>query len=795
MHNLRYALRTLAKSPGFALTAILTLAVGIGASTAIFTTVDALLLHPLRYPISAQLVLVTKNMPQFELFKSDASALDFIDYRDLSRSFSAMAAIETNSINLTGDAEPVRVAGLRVSTSLFPMLGVQPVAGRLFRPEEEQLGKERVALLGEGLWKSRFGADPRIVGKQIEIDTQKFTVVGVLAPVLQFMEQAQLYVPLAFTPAQLDPNARGHQNTDVVARLKPGVTFDQARAEMKLVAARMTRNLPVWYPAGWNIELDPLSDSVAGELRTPLLVLLGAVGMVLLIGCVNVANLLLARATARQKEIGLRIALGAGRARIVRQLLTESLLLAAISGAAGLAIGVWVLELFIRFGSGELLRWQTVRINGLAVLFAIAAALVTSLVFGLAPALSASQLRPARRSRSSNRLRNLLVVSEVALSVMLLAGAGLLLRSYARLWQTNPGFRPEHLLTARISLPPLQYRDTARITAFYSELLAGVGALPSVVSASAIDGLPFGAGAGGGDFQIAGRPWPTSEAVPDVQKRIAMPGYFQTMGIPLKQGRLFTEQDNAGVRRVALVDETFAKSFFPKGDAIGQFLIDARVSQKPGDTSQIVGIVGGVKDRNLMNNPRPVIYHPALQAPRPFMNLAVRTAGDPLALVSAIEQRVHDLDRNLPVYKIATMEQNLSDSLMRRRFSMLLLAALAGFALCLAAVGVYSVISYSVSQRTREIGIRMALGAQPGSVHKLIVGQGLRPVLAGLAAGLLASLAVMRALASLLYRVTATDPPTFLAVAGGLLAVSALACAMPARRAARVDPMAALRHE
>jgi putative ABC transport system permease protein len=392
-------------------------------------------------------------------------------------------------------------------------------------------------------------------------------------------------------------------------------------------------------------------------------------------------------------------------------------------------------------------------------------------------------------------LRNLLVVSEVALSVMLLAGAGLLLRSYARLWQTNPGFRPEHLLTARISLPPLQYRDPARITAFYSELLAGVGALPGVVAASAIDGLPFGAGAGGGDFQIAGRPWPTSEAVPDVQKRITMPGYFQTMGIPLKQGRLFTEQDNAGVRRVALVDETFAKSFFPQGDAIGQFLIDARVSQKPGDTSQIVGIVGGVKDRNLMNNPRPVIYHPALQAPRPFMNLAVRTAGDPLALVSAIEQRVHDLDRNLPVYKIATMEQNLSDSLMRRRFSMLLLAALAGFALCLAAVGVYSVISYSVSQRTREIGIRMALGAQPGSVHKLIVGQGLRPVLAGLAAGLLASLAAMRALASLLYGVTATDPPTFLAVAGVLLAVSALACAMPACRAARVDPMAALRHE
>ena len=795
MHNLRYALRTLAKSPGFAFTAILTLAVGIGASTAIFTTVDAVLLHPLPYPNASQLVQVTKNMPKFELFKSDASALDFIDYRDLSRSFSHMAAMQTNSVNLTGDAEPVRVYGLRVSTSLFPMLGVQPIEGRVFRPEEEQLGKNRVAVLGEGLWKSRFGADPHIIGKQIEIDTQKFTVIGVVEPVLQFMEQAQLYVPLAFTPAQLDPNARGHQNTDVVARLKSGVTLDQARSEMKLVAARMTRNLPDWYPPDWNIELDPLADSVAGELRTPLLVLLGAVGMVLLIGCVNVANLLLARATARQKEIGLRIALGAGRARIVRQLLTESLLLAAISGAAGMAIGGWVLELFIRFGSPQLLRWQTVRINAPAVLFAVAAAILTSLVFGLAPALSASQLRPAHRSRSSNRLRSLLVVSEVALSVMLLAGAGLLLRSYARLWQTNPGFVPDHLLTARISLPPLQYRDPSRITAFYSELLAGVQALPGVVSAGAVDGLPFGAGGHGGDFQIAGRPWPASEALPDVEKRHATPGYFQTMGIPLKQGRLFTAQDSANTPTVAIIDETFAKAFFPKGDAVGQFLIDPFLRLRPGEASQIVGIVGGVKDRNLMKNPQPVIYHPAWQAPLPFMNLAVRTAGDPLALVSAIQQRVRDLDRNLPVYKIATMEQNLSDSLMRRRFSMLLLAALAGFALCLAAVGVYSVISYSVGRRTREIGIRMALGAQPGSVHKLILRQGLRPVLAGLAAGLLASLVAMRALASLLYGVTATDPPTFLAVAGVLLAVSALACAIPARRAALVDPMAALRHE
>jgi putative ABC transport system permease protein len=805
MQNLRYALRALAKSPGFALTAILTLGAGIGASTAIFTTVDAVLLHPLRYPDPAQLVQVTKNMPKFELFKSDVSALDFVDYRALSGSFSHIAALQTNSVNLTGAGEPARVFGLRVSTSLFPMLGVRPIAGRFFRPEEEQAGQDRVAILGAGLWKSRFGADPRIAGRQIEIDAQKFTVVGVVEPVLQFMEQAQLYVPLAFTPAQLDPNARGHQNLDVVARLKPGVTVEQARSEMKLVAARMTRNLPVWYPPDWNIDLDPLAEAVAGELRIPPLVLLGAVGMVLLIGCANVANLLLARATARQKEIGLRMALGAGRFQIVRQLLTESLLLAAISGAAGLLMGAWTLDLFTRFGSPELLRWQTVQIDYRTVLFAVAVAFLTSLVFGLAPAFSASHVnlnealqqtgRSAGTGRSSRRMRVLLVASEVALSVVLLAGAGLLLRSYQRLWQANPGFVPDRLLTARISLPVLEYRDPARIAAFYSELLTRVKAVPGVRFAGVVDGLPFGGGNHGGDFQIAGRPWPTSEAVPDVAKGRATPGYFEAMGIPLKQGRLFSGQDTASAPRVAIIDETLAKSFFPKGDAVGQFLIDANIDKKPGEASQIVGIVGAVKNRSLMQNPLPTIYHPALQTPSAFMNLAVRTAGDPLALASTIELKVRELDQNLPMYKIATMEQNLADSLMRRRFSMLLLAILAGIALCLSAVGVYGVIAYSVNQRVREIGIRMALGAETPGVQRLILGQGMRPVLAGLAAGLLASLAATRALASLLYGVSAFDPPTLVAVSGLLLIISVLASAVPAWRAARVDPMSALRHE
>jgi predicted permease len=439
------------------------------------------------------------------------------------------------------------------------------------------------------------------------------------------------------------------------------------------------------------------------------------------------------------------------------------------------------------------------------MLFAVAVAFLTSLIFGLAPAFSASRVnlnealqqsgRSAGTGRSSNGMRVLLVASEVALSVVLLAGAGQLLRSYQRLWQANPGFAPDRLLTARISLPVFEYRDPVRISAFYSELLTRVQALPGVGSAGAVDGLPFGAGDHGGDFQIAGRPWPASQAVPDVAKRRATPGYFEAMGIPLKQGRLFSEQDNADAPTVVIIDETLARSFFPKGDAVGQFLIDASIRTKPGEASQIVGIVGAVKDRNLMKDPLPTIYHPALQVPSAFMNLAIRTAGDPLAPVSAIERQVRELDRNLPIYKIATMEQNLGDSLMRRRFSMLLLAILAGVALCLSAVGVYGVIAYSVNQRVREIGIRMALGAETAGVQKLILGQGMRPVLAGLAAGLLASVAATRALASLLYGVSAFDPPTFLAVAGLLLAVSALAIAVPAWRAASVDPMAALRHE
>ncbi|HXA03743.1 MAG TPA: ABC transporter permease, partial [Bryobacteraceae bacterium] len=450
MTNPFHYFRMIMRNPMFALVAVAILTIGIGANTAIFSAVDAVLIHPLHYRNPDQLVLVTKNMPMFELQKSDASALDFVDYRDGSKSFSGMAALDLNSVNLTGDQEPIRVFGLRASASLFPLLGVQPIAGRVFRSDEEQPDKNHVAILGAALWKDRFAGDPGIIGKQIQLNSESFTVVGVVEPVLQFLETSQIYVPLTFRQEELDPNARGHQRFDIVARLAPGNSLDRARAEMKVVAAQMTGRLPGWYPKGWSIDLDPLADSVAGEMRTPLLVLLSAVGMVLLIACANVANLLLVRATSRQKEIAVRAALGAGRRQIIAHLLGESLVLALVSGAVGLLIGVWILDLFVRFGPADLFQGQSLQVNSFVAIVTFGLSLLTSLFFGLAPAISASKVdlneslkagsRCAVGGHGSHRLRGFLVVSEVALSLVLLIGAGLLIRSFGRIQNSSPGF-------------------------------------------------------------------------------------------------------------------------------------------------------------------------------------------------------------------------------------------------------------------------------------------------------------------------------------------------------------------
>lgn len=803
--NIRFALRLLIRNPLFAVIAVFTLGAGIGANTAIFSALDSLLIHPLPFPDPDRVLLVTKNMPKFNLVKSDASALDYLDYQRFSRSFSELAAITSRSFNLTGDIDPERLFGLRVSANLCQMLGVRPLLGRVFRTEEAEPGQNRVALLGEPLWRDRFGADPRILGRQIQLDGESYTVIGVMEPVLQFLEISQIYVPLTFDSRDLAPDSRGHQFVDVIGRLRSGVSIQQARAEMKVVAGRMTQQLPDWYPPGWNIDLDPLKESVAGELRVPLLVLMAGVGLLLLTACANIANLLLARATSRQREIGIRTALGARRSDIAAQLLTESTLLAAFAGVLGLILGIWALDAVSRFAPPEMLRRQTLHMNGWVAAFTFAISAATSLVFGLAPALSACRFdvndaikassRGVAGARSSLRMRNVLVSVEVALSVVLLVASGLLVRSLMRLESVSPGFQTDHLLTARLTLPPTRYPGASQIRAFYSDLRSRIATIPGVASVGFASGIPFGAGAGGGSFDIVGRPWAATEAVPDVGKRIVSPSYMETLRTPLKAGRTFSEQDGPETQRVAVVDEHFARAFFREGKALGWQITGPGSKGPNSEAYRIVGIVGGMKDRNLMNDEKATIYYCSQQAPYFYMSAVVRTTVDPFRVAGAIQSLVRSIDRGLPVYRIATMQQLVADTLLRRRVSSWLLAILAGLAMLLSAIGIYGVVAYSVAQRTAEIGIRMALGAAARDVRGLVLRQALGPVLTGMVTGLVLSVAIARLLATMLYSVTATDPMTYLVVPSLLLAISLLAVLAPARRATKIDPSTAMRCE
>ncbi|HVT61283.1 MAG TPA: ABC transporter permease [Thermoanaerobaculia bacterium] len=803
LQDMRFGLRQLGRCPGFAVLAILTLAVGVGAATAIFSAADAVLLHPLPFSQPERLMLVTKDMPSFELVDSSASPLDFLDYRAHSHAFSAVAGLANTAFNLAGDPQAERVSGKRVSASIFPMLGVRPLLGRALLPEEEQWGRHFVVVLGEELWRRRFGANPAIVGKQVRLDGESYTVVGVVPPFLQFLDVADLWVPLAFAPKEVAPDARGHQFVEVVARLRPGVSLSRARAEMRAVAARMTGALPDWYPAGWTIRLAPLESVVAGSLRPLLLVLAAAVAALLLIACVNVANLLLVRAAARQREMTLRAALGAGRLRVVRQLLTESLALAAVGGAAGLLLAALALAAWGRSAAAGLLRGQHPAIDARVALFAVGLALATSLLFGLAPAWSAARadlrsgLQQSARGASAGwrgvRLRSLLVACEVGLALVLLIAAGLLIRSLQRLQDVDPGFRADHVLTCRISLPAAEYRQPEQVIGFYRRLLERLRILPGVVAAGAVHQLPLTGGNSGGSFGIIGRPWPPGQPVPDIDKRYVTPGYFAALGIPLRRGRELAFSDTAEAPRVALVDEQFARRFFPGEEPLGR-----RITGFHGRGEYaLVGVVGGIRHRDLAGQPQPTIYYSALQDPYPHLNLVVRSAGDPFALGvgGALRREVQTLDRGLAITRLQSFAEVRARSLLRRRVSLLLLAAFAGLALALAAVGIFGVIAATVAQRRFEIGVRMALGDRPGGVVALVLRQGMQPVVAGLALGLAGALAATRLLAGLLFQVGASDPATYGGVALLLAGVAAAACYLPARRAARVDPAVVLRAE
>jgi putative ABC transport system permease protein len=801
IRDFRYALRTLIKSPGFTIVAVLTLALAIAANTAIFSAVDAVLLHPLPFPHSYQLVNVTKTIPKFELFQSHHSALDFLDYCSQNKAFSDMAGIESGQYNLTGDRQPERIPGKRFSANLFRLLGIAPILGRAFTPEEEQWGRHKEVILSEPLWQSHFASDRQILGKQLELDGEKYTVVGVAPPMLTFMGKSELWLPLAYTAEQIAPDMRGHQNLDVIARLKPDVSRSQAAGDLKRLGAQMTKQFPNWYPADWFIEAKPLATLVSGPIRTPLLVLLGAVALVLLIGCANVANLLLARASARQKEITIRTALGARRALIVRQLLIESGLIAIAAGGLGLLTSVWILDLFERFGPRGLLQGQHVTANLAVGGFTLLVSLAATIIFGLAPAIAVSNTdlnealketsRGSSAGGSKQRLRSVLVASEVALSLTLLISAGLLTRSFTRLQQADPGFDAKHLGTFQVSLPIVSYKKPVEVASFYDQLLTRLASLPGVTSAGAIDPLPFSGSNRGGSFNIVGRPWSSTQAVPDVAYRRASPGYFRTMRIPVLKGRVFTAQDGMDAPKVAVVDEPFVRQIFPNEDPLGK-----QLTGPDGNNYTIVGVVGGVKDNTLSARPASTIYYPGLQSPFRAMTFVYRTAsGDPLSLLSAVRLEVQTLDRNLPVYRPATMEDRLHDSLARTKFSTTLLSVFAGLALVLASIGIYGVISYTVSQRAREIGIRMALGARPDDAVRMIVKQGSIPVAVGIGAGFVGSLLATRALSTLLYGVSATDPLTFLVLSTFLAAVAFFASYFPARKATKVDPMTALRYE
>lgn len=800
--DIRFAVRMLLKNPGISAVVVLVLALGIGANTTIFSVVNAVLLRPLPYEDPDGLVRLSEDSPQVP--EMSISYPNFLDWREQNKVFSKIAAMQFRSLNLIGSDEPERLQGRAVSAEFFDVLGVKPASGRSFMAEEDRPGANRVCIVSDGLWKRRFGSDPSLVGKQLTLSGESYTVVGVLPSSYRFGTPTDIFVPIGLRADEM--MSRGsHPGIYAIARLKPGVTVEQARSELISMAQRISQQNG---QAGNSATLKPLREVFVEDVRTPLLILLGAVGFVLAIACANVANLLLARAAARGREIAIRAALGAGRARIVRQLLTESVLLACLGGIVGLLLALWGIDVLRTASIDSLPTVAVIKLDTSVLLFTLLISVLTGVVFGLAPALGASKTdlnetlkesgRGAGASPRRGLARNLLVVTEVALSLVLLVGAGLLVKSFLHILDTDPGFNPDKLLTVQISR--MAGKDEGRKVAdFFTELNGRLAELPGVEAVAHSNGLPL-LGATDTSFAIEGRPKPEPGKQPQTMLYVTSPEYLQAMGIRLVKGRFFTAQDTQRSPRVGVIDEAFARQQFPNEDPVGQRL--AGNDKNP--STEIVGVVAHVKHFGLdaAERVQPQLYLPFNQAPDEVlpdlstrMNLIVRTAIDPLTLSAAVRREVQAIDPNQPVYNINTMEQTLAQSLATQRLSMTLLTFFAGVALLLAAIGIYSVLSYAVTQRTHEIGLRMALGAQRKDVLRLVVGQGMTLVAVGILFGLVASFALMRVMASLLYGVSATDPVTFAGVALLLAIVAMLACYIPARRAMRVDPIIALRYE
>jgi putative ABC transport system permease protein len=805
--DLRYGLRTLWKSPGFTYVAVLALALGIGANTAIFSVVNTVLLRPLPYKTPDRLVWLWETSPRNDIAKESASYPNFNDWRQQNQNFEAVAGFANTTPSLTGNDEPERLPGAAVLGDFFTVLGVEPALGRKFLAEENEEGKHRVTILSHGLWQRRFGGDARIVGQQIAVNGNQYTVVGVMPPNFQHpnpeaRRPIELWLPLAVTDVMR--NGRRSDFLSVIARLKPGVSVEQARAEMTTIAARLEQQYPDTN-SGWGVIVQPLHQRFTGDVRPALLMLLGAVGFLLLIACANVANLLLARSSTRLKEIAIRTALGAGRGRIVRQLLTESIVLSLLGGALGLLVAFWGIDALLALSPGNIPRLESVGIDRQVLLFTLGISLVTGVVFGLAPALTVSNpnlnemLKESGRSSTEGgrgrRLRNALAVAEIALSLVLLVGAGLLIKSFLRLQEVQPGFNPKDLLAVELVLPASKYAENQQVVNFYDQLLQQLAQQPGVQGAAVTSTLPL---SGGGDiiaFSVEGRTRASTERVPDAETRTVSPDYFRTLQIPLRGGRLLDERDNDAAPRAVVISETLAHKYFPGEDPIGKRITFGDPQGSDVQWLNVVGIVGDVRQSGLDEEPYAQVYRSYRQSPRRGLTVIARTAGAPLGMLDVLHSQVRALDRQQPLYNVRTVEQVVDQAIARPRFNMLLITILAGVAMILATVGIYGVISYMVTQRTHEIGIRMALGARPLDVFRMVLRQGLWIALMGVGSGLVAAFALTRLLSSLLYDVRPTDVVTFAGVSALLTAVVLLACYIPARRATRVDPMVALRYE
>jgi putative ABC transport system permease protein len=797
--DIRYAFRMMRRGPAFTIVAILTLALGIGATSAIFSVASAVLLRPLPYQNSERLVWISGNNLPGGIKSEAASGPDYLDWANQNKCFEQMACFSGWQPTLTDEGEPERIPGSAVSVNMFDLLGKTAYLGRTFLADEDQDGKDHVVILSYGLWQRRFGGDPSVIGRSLTLNGNQYLVAGVMPSDFRYLRTALTDIWTAQTSASLARQQRRSDFLGVVARLKGQVTFSQAQAEMNSIAEELEHQYPA-SNTGWRITVMPLHERTVGQIRPALLVLLAAVGFLLLIACANVSNLLLVRATARQKEIAIRTALGGLRARLIRQLLTESVLLGLLGGAAGLVLAFLGVKGLVAISPRDLPRIAEVGIDRVVLGFTLVVSLVTGIGFGLAPALQianptlSESLKEGGRDSSAgshgHRARSVLTIAEVSLALVLLVCSGLMIRSFVRLQKVNPGFNTERLLTMRLSLPRARFADGAPLAAFYQELLEKVKALPGIQSASESSDLPIANGDNYLAFVVQGDPPLPPGTNQDAEFVLVAPDYFETMGIPLLAGRQPSDRDGAGTPPVAVVSEAMVRRYWPDQNPIGKVIGFGGPNK-----FEIVGIVGSTKTEGLNEPPYPQIYGLYTQVPQRTMSLVVRTSGDPQSLVAPIRGLLRSIDKDQPLFNVKTMEEILSESIAGQRLNTLLLGIFAALALILAGVGIYGVMSYSVKQRTHEIGVRMALGAGAGKVVRMVVLNGMTLAGIGIIVGLGAAFALARLMTDLLFGVSPSDPATFAGISGLIGLVALLACYLPARRATKVDPMLALRYE